>query len=89
MRLPGSIVPAFGAPLTGALFCFPGQDLKGAANKKNSTCHPIYVLFAGAKEYFFHNEPSLFGNPETRQHPCLQEFEFDPLIVQILSANNK
>jgi hypothetical protein len=53
MRLPGSIVPAFGAPLTGALFCFPGQCLKGAAYKKNMTSYPIYVLFAGAKEYFF------------------------------------
>jgi hypothetical protein len=52
MRLPGSIVPAFGAPLTGAPFCFPGQDLKGAAYKKNMTSHPIYVFFAGAKEYF-------------------------------------
>jgi hypothetical protein len=53
MRLPGSIVPAFGAPFTGALFCFPGQDLKGAAYKKNMTSHPINVHFAGAKEYFF------------------------------------
>jgi len=42
--------------LTGAPFCFPGQDLKGVAHKKNMTSHPIYVLFAGAKEYFY-NEP--------------------------------
>jgi hypothetical protein len=70
MRLPGSIVPAYGAPFTGALFCFPGQDLKGAAYKKNMTSPPS-MYFLLAQKNIFHNEPLLFSKPEASQTTSL------------------